>query len=46
MTQGVIYVATGADYMELARTSAQSLRATNPGLAIDLFTDQLRCRSG
>ena len=41
MTQGVIYVATGADYIELARTSAQSLRATNPGLAIDLFTDQL-----
>ncbi|MBV1866926.1 MAG: hypothetical protein KUG69_03315 [Marinosulfonomonas sp.] len=40
MSQGVIYVATGPDYLELARASARSLRATNPGLAIDLFTDQ------
>jgi hypothetical protein len=38
---GVIYVATGSDYVELARTSAASLRAVEPGLLIDLFTDNL-----
>ena len=36
---GVIYVATGDDYVELARASALSLKATNPGIAADLFTD-------
>ena len=36
---GVIYVATGSDYVELARTSAASLRAVEPSLLIDLFTD-------
>ena len=40
-TNGVIYVATGSDYVELARTSAASLRAVEPGLLIDLFTDDL-----
>ncbi len=40
MDQGVIYVATGADYLELAVASAESLRAVAPGLAVDLFTDQ------
>jgi hypothetical protein len=39
MENGVIYVATGAGYRELAEASAQSLRAVEPGLAIDLFTD-------
>ena len=41
MQKGVIYVATGAGYLELARASAASLRASNPGLAVDLFTDDL-----
>jgi len=41
MTNGVIYVATGPDYLELARASAASLRATNPTLAIDIFTDDV-----
>lgn len=36
---GVIYVATGAAYLDLACRSAGSIRALNPGLAIDLFTD-------
>jgi hypothetical protein len=40
MTDGVIYVAAGAGYLDLAIRSAQSLRALNPGLAVDLFTDQ------
>ena len=40
MTSGVIYVATGAGYLELACASATSLRASNPGLNVDLFTDQ------
>ncbi len=36
---GVIYVATGTEYAALAVASAESLRAQEPGLAIDLFTD-------
>lgn len=36
---GVIYTATGADYAALAAASARSLRAREPGLAVDLFTD-------
>ena len=39
MREGVIYVATGADYLELAEASARSLRDVAPGVAIDLFTD-------
>lgn len=39
MTDGVIYVATGADYTDLAVMSAKSLRAFNPSLPIDIFTD-------
>jgi len=39
MQNGVIYVATGADYRELAEASARSLRAVEPDLAVDLFTD-------
>ncbi len=40
MRNGVIYVATGEDYLDLARASAESLRQTNPGLPVDLFTDR------
>lgn len=36
---GVIYVATGAGYVDLAVQSARSVRRLNPALAIDLFTD-------
>lgn len=39
MTRGVIYVATGPAYRELAEASARSLRAVEPTLAVDLFTD-------
>lgn len=41
MDKGVIYVATGADYVDLACASAASLRSCNPGLAVDLFTDDV-----
>ncbi|KAF0675052.1 putative nucleotide-diphospho-sugar transferase [Profundibacterium mesophilum] len=37
---GVIYVATGDDYRNLARASVSSLKRSNPGIAADLFTDQ------
>ena len=40
MGDGVIYVARGAGYLDLARRSAAGVRATNPGLAVTLFTDQ------
>ena len=36
---GVIFVATGAGYLDLAQQAAQSLRDTNPGLSVDVFTD-------
>src|SRR6056297_2761256 len=36
---GVIYVATGADYRDLAVQSARSLRVHEPRLPVDLFTD-------
>ena len=39
MNKGVIYVAAGADYRDLAVQSAQSLRAVEPDLQIDLFCD-------
>ena len=38
--RGVLYVATGAAHTEAARRSAASVRATNPGLGVALFTDQ------
>jgi Nucleotide-diphospho-sugar transferase len=41
MDEGVIYVATGPDYRALAQSSARSLRAVEPGLAVDLFTDDV-----
>ena len=37
---GVIYIATGALHTGAARRSAASLRQTNPGLPVALFTDQ------
>lgn len=40
MTDGVMYVAQGPGYLDLALRSAQSLRALHPGLAVDIFTDQ------
>ena len=40
MDCGVIYVARGAGYLDLARASAESLRAQEPDLPIDLYTDQ------
>lgn len=36
---GVIYVARGAGYLDLAIASARSLRAQEPDLPIDLFSD-------
>jgi hypothetical protein len=39
MTDGAIYVATGSDYLDLARASAATLKHHNPGLAVDVFTD-------
>ncbi|MEI4474208.1 hypothetical protein [Frigidibacter sp. MR17.24] len=39
MRDGILYVAAGPDYLDLAERSARSFRALNPGLAIDIFTD-------
>lgn len=36
---GVILVATGAGYVDLAVQCLATIRETNPGLAVDLFTD-------
>jgi len=36
---GVIYVASGADYLDLACASAASLRQQAPELPVDIFTD-------
>lgn len=38
--RGVIYVATGAAHTGAALESMRSVRATNPGLPVALFTDQ------
>ncbi|MEO0891249.1 MAG: hypothetical protein AAFY35_01545 [Pseudomonadota bacterium] len=38
---GVIFVATGEGYLELAQQAAHSLRATNPDLPVDVFTDRM-----
>jgi hypothetical protein len=40
MTDGVIYVAEGPEYLDLAERSARSLKALHPGLETDLYTDQ------
>ena len=39
MRDGVILVATGPGYVDLAVQCLASIRATNPGLPVDLFTD-------
>ena len=36
---GVVFAATGEGFTRLAAEAARSLRATNPGIPIDLFTD-------
>ena len=36
---GVVYIVSGAFHAAAASQSARSVRATNPGLAIDIFTD-------
>jgi hypothetical protein len=41
LSDGVIYVATGAAYREMACQSVRTLKAQNPGLAADLFSDTL-----
>lgn len=38
--RGVLYVATGHAHVEAARASAASVRRTDPGLAIALFSDR------
>lgn len=40
MERGILYVATGPRYVDEARSSAQSVRACNPGLPVCLVTDQ------
>lgn len=37
---GVLYVARGGDYLELAIQSVTTLRKHNPDIRVDLFTDQ------
>lgn len=37
---GVMFVAIGADYLDVAEDAAGSVRASNPALPVDLFTDQ------
>jgi len=38
-TSGIIYITAGKTYTEDACHAAESARATNPGLGIDLFCD-------
>ena len=38
--RGILFAATGPEYLRLAVRAARSARAANPGLAIDLATDQ------
>ena len=37
---GILFAATGPEYLQLAVRAARSARAANPGVAIDLATDQ------
>lgn len=39
MRDGVIFVATGEGYVDLAVQAARSLRQKSPGVPVDLFTD-------
>lgn len=43
--RGVIYVATGKGYTNMALASAQTVKQWHPTLAIHLFTDQKRIQS-
>ncbi|MGB0498352.1 MAG: hypothetical protein ACPGID_08435 [Rubricella sp.] len=38
--RGIVFVATGAGYLDLARRAAATVRACMPDIPIDLFTDQ------
>lgn len=38
--RGILFVATGPEYLRLAVRAARSARAANPGVAVDLATDQ------
>jgi hypothetical protein len=40
-SNGVIYVASGPDYLDLARQSAASLKAFEPDLPVDLYADDV-----
>lgn len=40
MNTGVIYVARGPDYLDLAMQSAETLRRYNKNISIEVFTDQ------
>lgn len=40
MSRGVVYFASGPEYIEKAETSADSLRTHNPNLPITLYTEQ------
>lgn len=40
MSRGVVYVASGSSYMDLAKTSAQSVKKHNPSLPITIYTDE------
>ena len=37
--QGVIYIVTGKDYVEMAAMSARSLKTYCPNLPVHIFTD-------
>jgi hypothetical protein len=45
MKRGVIYIATGDEYVAEAMVSVESLKKHNPDLHCTLFTDKLRGRS-
>ncbi|MFQ5567247.1 MAG: putative nucleotide-diphospho-sugar transferase [Paracoccaceae bacterium] len=38
--RGILFAATGPEYLRLATRAARSARAANPGISIDLATDQ------
>ena len=40
MNQGVVYVAHGIDYLDLAIQSARSLKQFNPSIPVEIFSDQ------
>lgn len=40
MSRGVVYLASGAPYIEEAKTSAKSVKRHNPSLPVTLYTDE------